>query len=602
MQLSKLYSDNKLAFSDIEFHCGDKSSTINVIYGDVTDSSDEKRDSHNLGKTTLIHLLDFMFLLNIAGKNHFLETHKSRFESFAFYLEVALNDGDFVTIRRSVRENSKIAIKRHQYGAEDLTSLHQEEWDHFDLDLPVARELLDGLFSLNLIQPYDYRKALTYFLRSQDDYSDVLQLKKFQMGQHVYWKPFVMTLLGFDERFTKEKYEIDVVIVKKEEEKKKKESEYQLEKQDLLRLKAEIQNKRNQLNSLEEELDKFQFSNQEKKIMHELVDTIDITISRINESLYNIQTDIRNIESALKSKISFKLKDIEEIFHETKIHFPDQIKQSYENLLLFNKSVTRERDSTLRARLKVLIRQRDILLDEKRTKDAQRQQYRSILDTTDALEKYKALQKTLSKQRADVVYMEAQYEKLEIVSNLELEISALKRQRGEIIDGINLQVKKGSKASDKIAEHFSDYCKRVLDHDGLFYVKQNNVGNVEFMVELKEPITSKPSRQSEGKSYKQLICALFDLSILKTYQNSEFYHFVYHDGILEGLDDRKKRLFLGVVREAISEGNIQYILSVIDSDVPRDANGARLDFTDEEIVLRLHDDGNAGRLFKMPEF
>jgi hypothetical protein len=39
-----------------------------------------------------------------------------------------------------------------------------------------------------------------------------------------------------------------------------------------------------------------------------------------------------------------------------------------------------------------------------------------------------------------------------------------------------------------------------------------------------------------------------------------------------------------------------------DSDIPRDAAGRRIEFPEDEVVLGLHDEGEEGRLFKMPEF
>ena len=140
-----------------------------------------------------------------------------------------------------------------------------------------------------------------------------------------------------------------------------------------------------------------------------------------------------------------------------------------------------------------------------------------------------------------------------------------------------------------------------MDHDALFYINVNKNGNVEFPVQLQsQKISGSVSMQSEGKSYKQLLCALFDLALLKTYEDTSFFRFVYHDGIFEGLDDRKKILFLEVVEDVIQNGKIQYILSVIDSDVPRDNKSKRIDFSDDEIVLRLSDAGDEGRLFKLP--
>ena len=80
------------------------------------------------------------------------------------------------------------------------------------------------------------------------------------------------------------------------------------------------------------------------------------------------------------------------------------------------------------------------------------------------------------------------------------------------------------------------------------------------------------SSQSEGTSYKKVLCALFDLAILRTYSNESFYHFVYHDGILEGLDVRKRRLVLRVLRETATKYGVQCIISVIEKFAPEVAS------------------------------
>ena len=54
--------------------------------------------------------------------------------------------------------------------------------------------------------------------------------------------------------------------------------------------------------------------------------------------------------------------------------------------------------------------------------------------------------------------------------------------------------------------------------------------------------------EGKGTSYKKLLCAAFDIAVLKSFATESFYRFVYHDGILEGLDNRKKVQFLKVVR------------------------------------------------------
>ncbi|MGY3530830.1 hypothetical protein ACVIHD_006341 [Bradyrhizobium embrapense] len=64
---------------------------------------------------------------------------------------------------------------------------------------------MDGWLDLEILKPYDYRMAITYFLWAQGD----LQLQKFEMGKDPYWRPFVANLFGFNESSVQRKYELD---------------------------------------------------------------------------------------------------------------------------------------------------------------------------------------------------------------------------------------------------------------------------------------------------------------------------------------------------------------------------------------------------------
>jgi uncharacterized protein YydD (DUF2326 family) len=65
--------------------------------------------------------------------------------------------------------------------------------------------------------------------------------------------------------------------------------------------------------------------------------------------------------------------------------------------------------------------------------------------------------------------------------------------------------------------------------------------------------------------------------------NKSFFRFVYHDGILEGLDNRKKINFINLTRALCKEFNIQYILTLIEDDSPKAIKGEKISFTKEEI-------------------
>jgi uncharacterized protein YydD (DUF2326 family) len=68
------------------------------------------------------------------------------------------------------------------------------------------------------------------------------------------------------------------------------------------------------------------------------------------------------------------------------------------------------------------------------------------------------------------------------------------------------------------------------------------------------------------------------------------------------LDNRKRIVLLDTINEYCQNYNIQYILSVIESDLPRDDYDKKIFFDDHQVILHLHDKGKDGRLFKMAEF
>ena len=66
MKLSKLYS-NKENFKNISFNLNG----LNVIYADVQTELKDKKNSHDLGKTKVAELIDFLLLKKLTGKIFF---------------------------------------------------------------------------------------------------------------------------------------------------------------------------------------------------------------------------------------------------------------------------------------------------------------------------------------------------------------------------------------------------------------------------------------------------------------------------------------------------------------------------------------------------
>jgi len=262
----------------------------------------------------------------------------------------------------------------------------------------------------------------------------------FQDDKDRHWKPFVAHLFGFNERPIERKYELDEDIERLKVKQADQQTTVAFSEDQLPELTARIGVLQQQVDELEAALDAFNFDAEEKKIVRELVDSIEQDIADTNDRLYNIRYDIRQINSALDHKDKFDLSAVDEIFEEVGIHFPGQLRRNYEDLVAFNKGVTHERNVALRGRLKTLVTEEASLAKRKIVLDEKRQAQLKCLRSTDTFEKFKDLQRDLTHQRAQVVYLDEQRKQLEHVAKTAREVREAERDRGRVVDEIKAMV------------------------------------------------------------------------------------------------------------------------------------------------------------------
>src|SRR5690606_35385769 len=164
-----------------------------------------------LGKTKLAELIDFLFLKTLT-KQHFLHKEKDAkllFQEHVFYLELLLNSGQYLTIQRSVAVPTRISFTLLEQSTEGFAP--PTDWQYEDIAFQPAKRQLAEYLALDFFsnKKYDYRKAISYSIRTQGDYEDVYKLSKFKQGSDIEWKPFMFDLLGFDGGLLAAKYEND---------------------------------------------------------------------------------------------------------------------------------------------------------------------------------------------------------------------------------------------------------------------------------------------------------------------------------------------------------------------------------------------------------
>ncbi len=594
MKPSKLYSNLPDLFAAIEFK-----PDLNVVLAEIRLPENRDRDTHNLGKTTLGRLLDFGFLTGRDAK-FFLFKHLDRFEDFVFFLEIELLDGGYVTVRRSVAEASRIAFKKHVARHQDFSTLPDREWDHLDVPFDRAKDLLDSLLDWRAVKPWHYRKGLGYFLRSQEDFRDVFQLRKFA-NLHADWKPFLAHMLGFDADLIVKHYSKEDELKGKEQTVLAIRQELGGEIEDAGKIAGILMLKRQELDKKQQLLDAFDFRSQDKSDTKQLVDQVDARIAALNQRRYSLNLNRKKVIASLEEdQILFDPDDAAELFRDAGVLFAGQIKRDFEQLIAFNKAITDERRHYLveeRAEIEAELKS---VNSELNALGKRRSEMLAFLSSTDSFAKYKRLSGELVTLRADIEGLERQRSFVQRLQQLRADIRSLEEEKTHLQAAIEADVEaKNADAGSlfsRIRIFFNEIVEEVIDQRALLSVVVNHYGHLDFRAELLNDAGIATSAD-RGFSYKKLLCIAFDLAVLRAHLDDAFPRFAYHDGVFESLDDRKKENLLNVIRSYTGLG-IQSIITLIDSDLPPRDDDEPV-FSTSEIVALLHDEGDSGRLFRM---
>lgn len=595
MKVSKLYSNKSDLFAPVAFVPG-----LNVVMAEIRLPENQEKDTHNLGKTTIGRLLDFGFLCS-RDSRFFLFKHFDMFEEFVFFLEIELGDGSFLTVRRSVKEATKISFKKHEIRYQDFTTLSSSQWDHHDMPFERAQDMLDSLLDWRSLRPWSYRKGLGYQLRGQDDFRDVFQLRKFASA-HKDWKPFLAHILGFNADLIISHYQKEGELENKRETESTVNTELGGSIEDVSKIEGILLLKQKDALKKQNMLDAFDFRSQDKERTKNLVDKIDETIACLNNERYSLNYSRKKIVASLQEdQILFNPDDAEQLFKEAGVLFSGQIKKDFQQLIDFNKAITEERRSFLqeeRDEVEVELRRITTELNEL---GKRRSETLSFISDTDVFNKYKQVSDEMVTLRADITSLERQRSFLHRLQELRAEIRTLTEDLGhlqtKIEDNVEQQNADPESLFSLIRLFFSEIVEEVISRKALLSVSPNQLGHLEFKAEILDESGNATSADL-GHTYRKLLCVAFDLAVIRAHLDEKFPRFVYHDGVFESLDDRKKERLLSVLRNYADLG-IQPIITLIDSDLPvPDVEGTSV-FGEDEIILTLHDEGEKGRLFKM---
>jgi uncharacterized protein YydD (DUF2326 family) len=516
-------------------------------------------------------------------------------------LEIELQDASFVTLRRGVGEATKISFKRHEAGHQDLSALPMADWDHQDVPFDRARDLLDGLLDWRALKPWSFRKGLGYLLRSQDDFRDVFQLRKFASA-HADWKPFLAHILGFDAQLVAQHYEKEEELTEKQATAQTIKNELGGSIEDISKIEGILLLKQKEAEKKQKLLDAFDFRTHDKDQTKQLVDDIDGRIATLNAERYSLTQNKKKILASLEEdQILFNPDEAQRLFEETGVLFKGQIKKDFQQLIAFNRAITDERRGYLQEERSEIDAELKRVNTELTALGKKRSDMLSFLSATDVFSKYKQVSDDMVTLRADITSLERQRGFLHRLQELRTGIRALTEDRGHLQTQIEADVEKQNSDQDSLFStirlFFSEIVEEVINRKALLSVSPNQAGHLEFKAEILDESGNATSADL-GHTYRKLLCIAFDMAVLRAHIDDKFPRFVYHDGVFESLDDRKKENLLMVIRR-YAELGLQPIITLIDSDLPVRTVENESVFGRDEIVLSLHDENEQGRLFKM---
>lgn len=573
MKLSQLYS-NDSRFKPIKFNLG-----FNIIVGKVIKENYKETDTHNLGKTSLTKLLDFMLLKEI-NKEHIFLKNFVYFSNHIFYLELLLNDGTYLTIKRKVNNNTKISF---YLSNKSKNLINHKEWDKEDLPIRKAKDFLNDKLNFDIFKKeYTYQTFLPYFLKSEDSFDTNFE-KIFSNQKHEIWKAPLLDLLSINSKFykTKLKDEAKLELLRKNSPNKETFSTQLTEKEAQKKLYEK------KLYDLQQQMETADYFNIDENITQESINEILQKISELNIEKYNLNYDIKKLNQSLKTEINtIDLEELQELFDEVKLLFPTELKRSYNDLVNFNKQIFSERQESMK---KTLI-EKETKLEQVNAMllELNEQQKRMVL-----ILKQKNIYEKLLEQQKEIISLEL------IIKNLSDDISKLKNSIS-IFSEISKLTNDISTNIEKLRENIliktSEFNKVLYNitqnifktRIGILDITLNGSNNPDFKLKFMEATTLKTTSEGEGGTYSEWLCACFSLSLAIIFSKENFYHFLFQDGIMETGDNRRKVDFIKEIKRICEEYNIQYITTAIEHEI--NSSEVKKLILSEDIVLELTDD------------
>jgi uncharacterized protein YydD (DUF2326 family) len=550
---------------EIPFHTG-----INLIVDD-THTSDKKESGNNVGKTTVLRLIDFC----LAGKGeNIYKDSEFKYKSNNDIIEKFLKENNIIITLilkedLDITSSKEITIRRN-FLSRKLKILELDGEEYGNDEFP--RKLKEIIFNSLNLKP-TFRQIISKNIRDEKNrLQNTVKVLHPTTTMEEYEALYLFWLgIPSDNSDRKQKILSQIKIEENLQKRLRKESNYSRIEQALIIINrniSELEEKKNSFNlneNFEKDLEELNVAKKEINKLSTQISQLQLRKELVLESKLELEKEIVEVNTD----------QIQSLYNEAKVLIPDLQKTFMDTLSFHNKMIQQKLEfilkelPTIEESIKELKRHLDTFREKEKS-------YTSVLQKAGALEE---LQKIIEE-------LNFTYEKR---GNLEEQkrmwdssISTQESLSSEL-DSINLGIdSKDELINERITifnRYFSDISSRLYNEQFILSPDKNDRG-----YELN--ISSISGNLGTGKKKGQI--AAFDLAYILFAQEIgiDYLHFIMHDQI-ENVHDNQ---ITSLLTEIVSGINCQYVLPILQDKLPSDIE------VEQYITLSL---SQSDKLFKV---
>jgi uncharacterized protein YydD (DUF2326 family) len=560
----------------------------NIILADrqsKPDEDDHKKTRNGAGKSTLVEIIHFCLGARVDKNSIF---NSKKLKDMSFILEFSIGGFDF-EIERNVDVPNKIFL--HQISPmlgwdtklDKDTSLHYIAPSTYNEELQT---LFFGTSKHNTNYMPSFCELISYYVRRNiNGYRNPFEFweKQPAYNRQACNAYFLDLNIEFASKFQKLKEEAKKIYEFRKAVASGVIGTFTL---DIGKLETEVINKKADAEHMRKQIESFHVNEQYNDISNE-ANLLTEKIHQISNTLILRQHFLQRYEQSMKEEITdISLENLQRIYKEAKVIFPESIKVQLEEVVNFHKALLFNRGEylqnvTTNIRNEIAHLQNEIEnLNESRAKSLE------FLKSHGALEEYTKLQEKYSKLVQ--LYEDAKKRK-EAALKIEERKSKIKIETQELLLLTRHDYAERISTRERAVSLFRENTKFLYQEPGTLTIEIKDNG-YDFDVEIR-------SAKSQGVNYMKVFC--YDLLIAELGASRKYRSdFLIHDStIFDGVDERQIALALILAKKNCDEIGFQYICLMNSDTIPkREFDEQFLETFMGSVVLHLDDSTDIGGL------